>query len=81
MGPLGFFVDYQMYSGVLIGPQGVMMGSQASCGALTDLTRVLSGPREFSGGLMDSQASCGALTGLTRVLSGPREFLGGLIDS
>ena len=47
MGPLGFLVDYQMYSGVLSGPQGVMMGSQASCGALTDLTRVISGPQEF----------------------------------
>ena len=47
MGPLGFLVDYQMYSGVLSGPQCVMMGSQSSCGALTDLTRVLSGPQEF----------------------------------
>ena len=44
-----------MYSGVLSGPQCVMMDSLASCGALTGLTRGLSGPREFLGGLMDSQ--------------------------
>ena len=41
-----------MYLGVL---SGVMMGSQASCGALTGLRRVVSGPREFLGGLMNSQ--------------------------
>ena len=71
MGPLGFFVDYQMYSGVLIGPQGVMMGSQASCGALTGLTRVLSGPREFLGGLMDSQRGLWVLHNVaSRVTSG-----------
>ena len=55
MGPLGFLVDHQMFSGVLSGSQCVMMGSLASCGALTGLTRVLSGPPEFLGGLMDSQ--------------------------
>ena len=44
-----------MYSGVLSGPQGDMMGSQASCGALTGLTRVISDPQEFLGGLMDSK--------------------------
>ena len=47
MDSLGFLVDYQMYSGVLSGPQGVMMGFQASCGALTGLTRVLRAPQEF----------------------------------
>ena len=55
MGQLGFLVDYHMYSGGLEWYSGCHDGSQASCGALIGIKRVLSGPQEFLVGLMDSQ--------------------------